>query len=134
MKLRAEYPAALDGLARVAEAQGDDEKALAFYEGMFGWTRMPGDTKDGFDYAELVAPGDEQPFIGSYQMGPEYGDLPSHWNNYFEVADCDGTAAKAVELGARLQVPPTDIPDVGRFCMICDPFGAMFCVVKLLPH
>ena len=31
LKLRAEFPAALDGLARVAEAQGDDEKAIAFY-------------------------------------------------------------------------------------------------------
>ena len=32
LKLRAEYPGALDGLARVAEAQADDDRAIAFYE------------------------------------------------------------------------------------------------------
>ncbi len=31
LKLRAEYPAALDGLARIAEAQADDDKAIGFY-------------------------------------------------------------------------------------------------------
>jgi tetratricopeptide (TPR) repeat protein len=32
LKLRAEYPGALDGLARVAEAQADDDRAISFYE------------------------------------------------------------------------------------------------------
>ncbi|HJU84589.1 MAG TPA: VOC family protein [Holophagaceae bacterium] len=114
-------------------ASTDRDKALAFYEGLFGWTRMPGDTKDGFDYAELAAPGESQPCIGAYQIGPEMGPMPSQWMNYFEVADCDATAAQAQSLGGSLFVPPTDIPDVGRFCVIADPMGAAFAVVKLLP-
>jgi tetratricopeptide (TPR) repeat protein len=32
LKLRAEYPAALDGLARLAEAEADDDQAIAFYD------------------------------------------------------------------------------------------------------
>ena len=115
-------------------ASTDRTKALAFYEALFGWTRLPGDTKDGFDYAELVVPGDDAPCMGAYQIGPEMGPMPSSWLNYFEVVDCDGAAAQAQSLGGRLFVPPTDIPDVGRFCVISDPFGAAFAVVKLLPR
>jgi predicted enzyme related to lactoylglutathione lyase len=114
-------------------ASTDRTKALTFYHALFGWTRMPGDTKDGFDYAELAVPGDDQPCIGAYQIGPEMGPMPSQWMNYFEVADCDGTAGKAQSLGGQLFVPPTDIPDVGRFCVLSDPMGASFAVVKLSP-
>ena len=32
LKLRAEFPPALDGLARIAEAQADDDRAIALYE------------------------------------------------------------------------------------------------------
>ena len=114
-------------------ATKDREKALAFYQAMFGWIRAEEGkpNQDGFDYAELgLEKG--KPFMGVYQIGPEMGPMPSAWTNYFEVADCDATAAKAQELGGRLFVPPQDIPDVGRFCVIADPFGASFAVVKLL--
>jgi hypothetical protein len=50
---------------------------------------------------------------------------------YFQVADCDAVAAKAQTLGGRVFVPPTDIPDVGRFAMLADPQGAMFSVIKI---
>ena len=116
-------------------ASTDRARALAFYEALFGWARLDGNTpKHGFDYAELVVPGENYPSMGAYQIGPEMGPMPSQWMNYFEVADCDGAAAKAKELGGGLVVPPTDIPDVGRFCVIADPFGASFAVVKLLPR
>ena len=35
------------------------------------------------------------------------------------------TARTAEQLGAKLLVPPTDIPKVGRFCVIKDPQGAV---------
>jgi predicted enzyme related to lactoylglutathione lyase len=114
-------------------ATKDREKALAFYQSMFGWIRAEEGkpNMDGFDYAELgLEKG--KPFMGVYQIGPEMGPMPSAWTNYFEVADCDVTAAKAQELGGRLVVPSQDIPDVGRFCVIADPFGAAFAVVKML--
>jgi predicted enzyme related to lactoylglutathione lyase len=50
---------------------------------------------------------------------------------YFQVADCDATAAKAQALGASFKVPPTDIPRVGRFAVIQDPQGAVFSIIKL---
>ena len=33
--------------------------------------------------------------------------------------------------GAKVCVPPTDIPDIGRFSVINDPQGAVFSIIKL---
>lgn len=37
-------------------------------------------------------------------------EVPTHWTVYFATEDTDATAAKCVELGGTVQVPPTDIP------------------------
>jgi hypothetical protein len=50
---------------------------------------------------------------------------------YISVADCDERAAKAKQLGAAICVPPTDIPNVGRFSVITDAQGAVFSLVQL---
>ena len=56
--------------------------------------------------------------------------VPSYWMPYFQVDDCDGRTAKATELGARVMVPPRDIPKTGRFAILSDPQGAMFAVFR----
>ena len=53
---------------------------------------------------------------------------------YFQVADTDATAKKAKELGGNTIVPPTDIPNVGRFSVVRDPQGAVFAVIKMNPR
>ena len=50
---------------------------------------------------------------------------------YVSVANCDGWTAKAGQLGARICVLPTDIPNVGRFSVITDPQGAVLSIVQL---
>ena len=50
---------------------------------------------------------------------------------YFNVADCDASFAKAQSLGGTVCVPPTDIPNVGRFAVMSDPQGAVFNIIKL---
>jgi predicted enzyme related to lactoylglutathione lyase len=45
------------------------------------------------------------------------------------VEDVDATAKKAEALGAKTLVPPTDIPKIGRFCMLQDPQGAVIAVI-----
>lgn len=52
------------------------------------------------------------------------------WAGYVEVDDVDASNAKAKELGATEFVPPTDIPDIGRFAMIADPQGAPIYVMQ----
>ena len=51
---------------------------------------------------------------------------PSFWMPYFQTTDCDASTAKATGLGAKIMVPPRDIPKTGRFSVLQDPQGAMF--------
>jgi predicted enzyme related to lactoylglutathione lyase len=48
---------------------------------------------------------------------------------HLAVADCD---AKARALGARLSVPPTDIPEVGRFAELID--AQVACITFMKPQ
>ena len=59
-------------------------------------------------------------------------DLPSHWMPYFEVADCDATAARVTASGGSVGVPPTTIPP-GRFAVCGDPQGAFFSIIASTP-
>lgn len=53
------------------------------------------------------------------------------WLPYIKVADCDAACTKAQALGAKaVVVPPTDIPNIGRFCVILDPQGAAIALMK----
>jgi len=59
------------------------------------------------------------------------GPMPPNWGIYIAVDDCDAKVEKATSLGARTYVPPTDIPNVGRFAVLSDPQGAVFNIIKL---
>jgi predicted enzyme related to lactoylglutathione lyase len=50
---------------------------------------------------------------------------------YITVANCDERAARATQLGGNVCVPPTDIPNVGRFSVIGDPQGATFSLIQM---
>jgi uncharacterized protein len=60
--------------------------------------------------------------------------VPSNWSVYFVVANCDQSAVKAKSLGAKEIVPPTDIPNTGRFAMYLDPQGAGFSILQPSPR
>jgi uncharacterized protein len=108
----------------------DRKKATAFYSSLFGWSAKEGtDSPAPGGYTEWVNAG--QPIGGMMEITPEMGPVPPNWLPYFMVADCDGSADKAKELGGKLQVPPMDIANVGKFSVIQDPQGAMFAIIKL---
>ncbi|NNF98829.1 MAG: hypothetical protein HKM93_05585 [Desulfobacteraceae bacterium] len=51
---------------------------------------------------------------------------PNHrWHSYIAVTDADNCAKKALELGGKVLVPPHDVPDAGRICVVSDPTGAV---------
>ena len=52
------------------------------------------------------------------------------WIGYIGVDDVDATAGRVTKAGGRIHVPPTDIPNVGRFAMVADPQGTAFCLFK----
>jgi predicted enzyme related to lactoylglutathione lyase len=49
---------------------------------------------------------------------------PSHWVSYISTPDLDSTVADAQRRDARMYVPPTEIPNTGRFAVLADPQGA----------
>lgn len=104
----------------------DEPKALAFYEKVFGYTHDTMDMGPQGSYY-LLKQGDKM--RGGLMHAP-MPDTPPLWMPYVAVADCDATAAKAQGLGAQLIVPPTDIPNVGRFAALMDAQGACIAFMK----
>jgi len=110
-------------------ASKNTDASKAFYGELLDWQYTDNDMS-GMKYTELTAA--KIPQGGMLEMTEEWGDMPAHWMAYFQVEDCEKTAEQAKELGATICVPPTDIPDVGRFCVINDVQGATFSVISLL--
>lgn len=108
----------------------DAEAAKKFYRELLGWTIEEGQAAPMI-YNEIVVNG--QHVGGIYQMGPEQAGAPSHWIPYVAVDDIEASVKRVEELGGKVCVPPTDIPNVGRFSVITDPTGATISLIKLGP-
>jgi hypothetical protein len=105
----------------------DPARAAAFYMALLPWSAraMP---LEGSEYTVFTR--EESPVAGMMAMGPDFGDTPPHWMPYFQVTDCDAASARAVGLGATVLHPSSDVPGVGRFCILRDPQGAAFTVMR----
>jgi uncharacterized protein len=55
---------------------------------------------------------------------------PANWLPYFQTSNCDATAAKARQLGAKFHLEPMTMETVGRFAIIADPQGAVFAIFQ----
>jgi len=102
----------------------DTAAAEKFYTQLFGWK-----AKVSPEYTEFSV--GSSPDAGMMKLDPKWGDVPPHWMPYFQVNDCDATAAKATADGGQIHVPPSDIPNVGRFAMLADPQGATVAVIAI---
>jgi len=114
-------------------ATNDTRKAEQFYTQLFGWKAKVGNDA-GMEYTEFSvsgAPG--AGMLDTKTFGPN-ANVPPNWMPYFQVADVDATANTAKELGGGLNVPPTDIPNVGRFSVVKDPQGAVFAIIRMNPR
>jgi len=106
----------------------DTAKAGAFYQDLFGWGRteqkMPG--MEDFAYHMFMA--------GDRQAGGMSGPMPNMnhigWVTYFSVDNVDAKTEAAKGAGATQLVPPSDIPNIGRFSWLKDPQGALFALFK----
>lgn len=108
-------------------ATSDTARAKAFYSKVLGWSWADSGTP-GMTY--LLASAGSAMVAG--MMQGEAGQ-PQAWTLYFAVDDCDATVEKAAALGAKIYVPPADIPGTGRFAVLCDPQGAGFALLEPLP-
>jgi uncharacterized protein len=130
----------------------DLEGAKSFYGAVFGWEildvggapmwalagygdfleqRTPGMREN---MANMGAPERFEDVVAGINVIPEdQPDVPAHWGVTFAVDDADAIAARAAELGGRVDVPPFDAPWV-RMTIITDPQGATFTASKFVPE
>ena len=62
------------------------------------------------------------------QMG-----APPHWLMYVGTPNVDGMAIRIAQMGGRIHEQPDDIPNVGRFAVVQDPYGANFAIFNPKP-
>ena len=112
------------------ELMANDLKAAEeFYRMVLGW-----DTKDagmaGCPYT-LVSAG--KAMVGGLMVLPE--DVRARgvgpcWSGYIMVDDVDAYVQRVKEAGGAVRREPEDIPGVGRFSVVADPYGAVFILFK----
>lgn len=107
----------------------DVESAKKFYTELLGW-----ETEDfpveGMNYTVVKPNGD--PAGGIMSMPPQCEGMPPHWSVYVTVDDVDAASKKTESLGGKVLYPPTNITDVGRFCVIQDLQGAAICLITYI--
>jgi uncharacterized protein len=107
----------------------DTGKAGVFYQELFGWGRNEMDMGPNGKY-HIFKAGDRD----AGGMGALMPAIPaSAWVTYFAVEDVDSKTETAKGMGATQLVPPSDIPNVGRFSWLKDPQGALFALFKGAP-
>jgi uncharacterized protein len=110
----------------------DVDRAGKFYVDTLGWQTQAVDMGPMGTYTLFQRPGEgyDGNVAGMMPMPPNMKGVPSHWLAYFGVADADASTKKAGALGAKTIVPPTDIPNIGRFSIVQDPQGAVFALYQ----
>jgi uncharacterized protein len=103
-------------------SSSDPRRAQAFYTRLFAWDTQEWDAGDP-PYTMFLADG--QPIAGVRKPDGAEG-APPHWLPYVGTGDVDAMVEQAGRLGAKTCAPPRDIPSIGRFAVLSDPWGATF--------
>jgi predicted enzyme related to lactoylglutathione lyase len=105
----------------------DRPKAAKFYKQLIGWETKDVPMGPGEPYTLCQREGKDIAGI-TKSMAP--ANVPPHWLAYIAVDNVDASAAKIKELGGKVLMAPTDIPNIGRFAPVTDPQGAAFAIYK----
>ncbi|WP_309074240.1 VOC family protein [Paenarthrobacter sp.] len=105
----------------------DFTAARSFYAEVFNVSYQDA-REDGLVYSTLRRPLDGRE-VGGIQHDTDIPDAtPNHWLTWFASDYVQGTAERAVELGATLLMPVTESP-LGRIAIIQAPQGEVFGIV-----
>jgi uncharacterized protein len=107
----------------------DTRRAVAFYEAAFGFSHDTQDIGASGPYHMLSRGGQTRGGV----MAHPFPGARTQWLPYVAVADADASVRQAGAQGGRVFVPPADIPGIGRFAVLADPFGAQFAIIRLDP-
>ena len=105
----------------------DPAAAQSFYTGLIGWGTQQW---EGGSMPYTMWTNRDTPMGGLMELPEEARKqgAPPHWLAYVATPDLDATVSRAQELGAKVYVPRTEIPDSGAFAVLADPQGAVFAV------
>lgn len=110
----------------------DVERAIHFYERLFGWHYDEHEGELGTYVVARVAAGDVG---GMMSQPPEQvaSRVPSTWTVFVGSDHLETTLAEARELGGSVPLSPTSIPGGARVAAIADPAGATLALVESPP-
>ena len=124
MSTRDDYPAGVP--CWVETLQADTRAAAAFYEAVMGW-RLVGsddpDEEDAWEYLVARLHGADVAGIGTRRDG-----RPPAWFTHVCVDRVETAAERARAAGGTVLDGPLDASPAGRFAVLADPLGAVFCV------
>lgn len=113
----------------------DSDGALKFYRTILGW-QATDSGQPGMHYRILHARDEDaqgwRDIGGLMQLTEEMSQSGAGpvWLGYIGVDDVDQTVANILTAGGKVQMSPTDMPNVGRFAMVTDPQGTPFYVMR----
>lgn len=114
----------------------DPVGAKAFYDAVVGWdvdtsNAMPGGEMD----YRMIKRSDGGNAGGLLTLTDEMtsGGARPGWFGYVHVPDVDAAAAEIEKAGGATQMPPMDMPGVGRMAMVADPWGAPIYLMNPTP-
>jgi uncharacterized protein len=100
----------------------DLERALDFYNALFGWEYDIG-PPEVMRYTTCLLEGRR---VAAVMQNPDPEATDFWWNVYFATDDCDVTAARITQAGGNLIQGPDDVMEHGRMAVARDPVGAQF--------
>lgn len=100
----------------------DQEKSGSFFCKLLGWTLKKVDAGEFGVYTIFQKQGHD--LAGMMNPTPLSPSGESRWQTYIAVDDVDECAAQTIKLGGKVIVPPHEVVDFGRVCLIADPTGA----------
>lgn len=100
----------------------DTAAAGEFYSKVVGWTTK-NMGNDPMPYT--IFEKDGMGIAGMMDLPKEAGPMPA-WIGYVHVPDVDAYADRVAAAGGKIIRPPTDVPQMLRFCVVTDPQGAPF--------
>ncbi|MEV3927746.1 VOC family protein [Actinomadura coerulea] len=104
-------------------ASRDLGQARSFYQEVFDWRAV--DRSRGYTNFKIS----ESSLGGMVSIDARWAShARAQWMPYFAVADCDASAARAVELGAAICIGPADLP-LGKVAILNDPTGTPLGIV-----
>ncbi len=105
--------------------------AESFYKKVAGWSAVPFAPDGSYTVFNNSSGG-----VGGMMKLPDSAKqmgAPPHWIMYIGTPNVDDTAMRIAQLGGRVRKQPEDIPNVGRFAIVQDPFGATFALLTPKP-